>query len=89
MSKGIVELNDKAECLKDAENAYLYARYTLKGKRFEEAEDLIAGNPYYAYCYAKDILRGKFEKGEEAIKKDKTFWQDYCGFLKRKAKGEV
>lgn len=57
-------LGKKAIC-KDAESAYKYAE--ALGERFEEGENIISKNAEYSFSYAKNVLRGRFEKGENAM----------------------
>ena len=52
----------------NAEYAYLYARYVIKG-RWEKGEDAIRQDAEYAYRYAKNFIKGPWEKGEDAISK--------------------
>ncbi|HUW49376.1 MAG TPA: hypothetical protein VMW36_11590, partial [Patescibacteria group bacterium] len=62
----MAELLKKATSKGLAEWAYLYARYIIKG-RWEEAEPVIASDPYQAYWYAKRIIKGKFKEAEKTI----------------------
>ena len=36
----------------------------------EEAEEYISKDGWWSYKYAKDVIKGRFEKGEEAIARD-------------------
>ena len=51
--------------IKSSKKAYEYAK-TI-GKPVPELEDVIAEDLYYSYCYAKNIIKGRFRKGEDAI----------------------
>lgn len=51
--------------LNSAKTAYEYAAY-IKGA-FPDGERIIATSSTYSYMYAMNILKGKFELGEEAI----------------------
>ena len=53
---------------KDPEQAYKYA--LNKGKRISELEPIIIKHPYSAYCYAKDIIKGRWFKAKSVIMKD-------------------
>jgi hypothetical protein len=50
-------------------DAYLYARYIIKG-RWIEAEPVIMKNPYYAYQYAKNVLQKRWPDAEPYIMND-------------------
>ena len=61
------ELTDpeKAYLLTDPEKAYFYAERRMV--RFPEGEAVIATDPYWAYHYARHIIKGRFPEGEAAI----------------------
>ena len=50
---------------KDPEKAVAWA--TKHGQRFPEAEAAIANDPFWAYSYAKAVLKGRWPEVEEAI----------------------
>jgi hypothetical protein len=49
---------------------------------FPEAEDTIATDPQTALNYARNIKRGRFEKGEAAINNNQYTKQDYARFMR-------
>jgi len=55
--------------MQDAQHAYYYAKYVLKG-RWSEAEQTIMQDSYYAYCYAVDIVKGRWSEAEPTIMHD-------------------
>jgi hypothetical protein len=60
-------LNSKGETI---ENLYRYlsnSKNKLSDEFIEKAEDVIATNGKYSFEYAKNVLRGGFKKGEQAI----------------------
>jgi hypothetical protein len=40
-------------------------------------EAVIASDPKYAYMYARNVIRGRFPKGEAAIKRDSAVYSKY------------
>ena len=60
----------------DAEWAYIYAFWVLK-RRWPEAEATIAKNSNAAYCYAVNVIRGRFLKGEREIFAHEIFSYNY------------
>jgi hypothetical protein len=44
-------------------------------KNKDEYENIIATDGYYPYYYARDVLKGRFEKGEDAIATNE--WYSY------------
>ena len=48
-----------------------------------EVEKMISRSSYYSLAYAKNILKGRFIKGENAIKVNETCKQEYIRFLQR------
>jgi len=59
--------------------SYQYARYT--GKRFPDGEAAIARTEYWAYAYAKDIIKGEFPEAEPIIAKDPYVALDYAKYI--------
>jgi len=55
--------------LKDANNAFIYARDVIKG-RWSESEAVISKDAKIAYCYVRDVIKSKWPEGEAAISKD-------------------
>ena len=49
----------------------------LPDDRFEEGEAAIARDANFAFLYALNVLRGKFEAGEKVLRKDKKIWAKY------------
>ena len=68
-----------------ATDCLLYAVHTLK-ERFEEAEDIIATDSGASYNYAKDVIKGRWEMGEEAIADSETWIKDYLNFANLSSK---
>jgi hypothetical protein len=62
--------------LNDAKSAYFYAYKICK--RLEQHEAIIATHPYYAYCYARDIIKGRWELGEAIIATDPQYAYSYA-----------
>ena len=56
------------------EEAYYKCR--KKNKRIPELEEIIATNSYCSYFYARNIIKGPWKRGEEAINKhpEYSFW---------------
>ena len=54
--------------LTDPEKAYFYAERRMV--RFPEGEAAIATDPYWAYHYARHVIKGRFPEGEATIAKD-------------------
>ena len=73
---------DKLEwCIsKDAKASFRYTSVT--GERFKIGEDAIASDPYYSFYYARNVLKGSFPAGEEAMKHT-SYWNQYQNFLER------
>jgi len=46
-----------------------YKALTL-GKRIPKLEPVISKDAFYSYCYAKYVIKGKWELGEPAISQD-------------------
>lgn len=59
-----------------------YASEVIKG-RWQEVEPYMSRKAYRALHYAKDVIGGRFELGEETIKRDEHAWRDYQRFLHR------
>lgn len=84
----IAVLEDREQkAIATAESAFNYAKIT--GKRFVKGEDVIATDAKFSYLYARDILKGRFEKGEHALSESAIAATEYAVFLKdRFKKGE-
>jgi hypothetical protein len=61
----------------DAWEAYLYAKYVLKGQ-FPEAEPIIAQDARSAFEYAYFVLKAPWPEGEPVIAQDLTYVQLYA-----------
>ena len=61
----------------DAEIAYGYARYVIKGP-WPPGEQAIAQDPDWAYLYANNVLHGPFPAGEPAIARDRGWAYIYA-----------
>lgn len=75
-----------------AEVAYKYALYILKGRwdgpHAQQAERLIAIQPYSALRYAMDVIEGQWtgpnaDLAESAINTDRSYANDYDSFLRK------
>lgn len=42
----------------------------------------IKDNPVWAYRYVRDVIKGRWPEGEEAIKKDPKWWREYTRNIK-------
>ena len=62
---------------KDAEIAYLYAKYILKGP-FPAGEAAIATDAHHTYYYARDVLKGPFPAGEATMAESAHFAPQYA-----------
>lgn len=60
---------------------YFRTEHPVLKKLFNEYEDSILGNPDSCY-YALYVLKGRFEKGEDEIFKEKKYSEAYHDFLK-------
>ena len=68
---------------KDPEKAVAWA--TKHQQRFPEAEAAIANDPFWAYSYAKAVLKGRWPEAEEAIAKNPIWAYHYAkDVLKRR-----
>jgi hypothetical protein len=67
---------------KDPYSSHHYATEVIK-KRFKMAEPMMAKNAeiYYVYLYVRDVIKGRWEQGEEAIMKDKEYVLHYAEYL--------
>ena len=65
---------------KDAKISYEYAKAT--GERFVKGELAISKNAQYSLAYARDIIKGRFELGENIISENSKDIYYYCMFLK-------
>ena len=65
---------------KDPKYAYMYAYKVLRplGKRFWEAEPLVAKSDDWAYFYATNILKSRWAEAEPTIAKWGQFRDMYC-----------
>lgn len=52
-----------------------YEKCYKQKKRILKLEDIIATDSKYSYCYSFNIIKGPWERGEEAISKDP--WHSY------------
>jgi len=57
----------------DAKTCYNYALNILGERLPKEYEDIIKTNAYYAYCYAKNVIKGRWIEGEEVIRNDALY----------------
>jgi hypothetical protein len=53
--------------LTDPHDAYFYAEEKLRMGRFPEGEAAIAKDPYWAYQYARHIIKGRWPESEATI----------------------
>jgi len=53
-----------------------YDKALRLGLRIPELELIICKNTHYSYCYAKHVIKGKWELGEPAI--SKNVYYSYC-----------
>lgn len=58
------------------EEAYYYARKL--GRRYPSGEHIIASNPWAAYFYALDIIKGPWKMGERTISQDPQYATHYA-----------
>jgi hypothetical protein len=56
--------------LTDPHDAYFYAEEKLRMGRFPEGEAAIAKDPYWAYQYARHIIKGRWPEAEATIATD-------------------
>ena len=59
----------ETEIARDAEQSYIYAKDTIRG-RFRLGEAAIAKSAYYSFYYARQVLKARFHLGEAAISAD-------------------
>jgi hypothetical protein len=58
-----------------------------ENRRILELESIIAADPKYSYKYARDVIKGRFKKGERSIATDKIFSYRYArDIIKRRWK---
>lgn len=50
----------------------------LKNLRISELEKIIATDPYYSYCYARDVIKGRWEESEQIIANDSEWSYVYA-----------
>jgi hypothetical protein len=60
---------------KSAESSYEYAK--VAGERFPAGEKTISENPTFSLRYAIEIVKGRFELGEESISTDSRLMRQY------------
>ena len=78
-------LNDKS-----LDTAMTCARYALHiGKRFLEAEEIIAKNTEVSVYYAINVIKGRFEIAEENISKNEAHLEEYIVSTKQKLSGVI
>lgn len=61
--------------------AYWYV-FDRGAGRCPELEPCIASHPCFAYCYASNILNGRFPAGEAAIAKEAYYYSEYSQWLR-------
>ena len=49
----------------------------MRKGHFKKGEIVIATDPFYAYMYAKYILKGRWKRGEKAIAQDELWSLSY------------
>ena len=61
-------------------NSYVLSRLLMKVpfRTNQELEDFVFENPYYAYIYARDIIKGRLSKAEEVIATDARISYEYA-----------
>jgi hypothetical protein len=52
-----------------------------RGNAGNEGEDVIATSPHWAYCYARDVVRGPWPEGERAIASDNDYAWKYGKYI--------
>ena len=57
---------------------FFWEKYKNKPEELKKREKYIAKSPFYAYSYAKNILKGPFPTGEEAIAKKAEYSYYYA-----------
>jgi hypothetical protein len=64
--------------------SFAYAEHLkmTRGTIWTKGEDAISESPEYSYKYGREILNGRFEKGEKAIASDVNYAYDYAFYLK-------
>ena len=58
--------------------AYTWLAKVTPGCRNAELEKIIATDSYCSYCYAEEVLKGRFELGEPAIATHTRLSYDYA-----------
>lgn len=56
---------------------YMNNKFSSKKNRFYKGEDAISKHPSWSYHYAKQIIQGCWPEAEEAIKRNKSYYNDY------------
>ena len=64
--------------LTDPHDAYFYAEEKLRMGRFPEGEAAIAKDPYWAYMYARHIIKGRWPEAEATIATDPGWAYGYA-----------
>jgi hypothetical protein len=60
---------------------YLFAKYINKGRVPGRYEEYFVFSTKYSFLYARDVVKGEFVCGENAIKKNKLLWNHYMASL--------
>lgn len=68
-------LEAEEELARSAETAFEYADYL--NKRFIQGEETVQKESYWAYWYARKILKDEWPEAEEAIRKEPQIWRKY------------
>lgn len=55
-----------------------YLKCKNKKKRIPELESIIAIDSYYSYCYARDVIKGRWEECEKTIANDSEWSYVYA-----------
>ena len=62
-------------------HSYLYAKYVLNAQPFPLGEKAIAKNATYSYHYARNVLKARFELGENVILSSKFYKTEYIAYF--------
>jgi len=55
-----------------------YCKALQLGKRIPKLEPVILKDAFYSFCYAKDVIEGRWELGEPVISKDAYYSFHYA-----------
>ena len=69
---------DHFEKISDNNPDFFWEKYKNKPEELKKREKHIAKSPIHTYQYARDVLKGPFPLGEEAISKGTQFAYSYA-----------